>query len=77
MKTKHLGTVYVADRNNNRIMRWYKGATQGNSVVGGNSKGEKADQLDFPYGLSFDQQGNLYVVHSCNHRVQRFNIDRS
>ncbi|CAF5082566.1 unnamed protein product, partial [Rotaria sp. Silwood1] len=31
-----LGTVYVADRWNNRIMRWPKGATQGSVIVGGN-----------------------------------------
>ncbi|CAF5034009.1 unnamed protein product, partial [Rotaria sp. Silwood1] len=31
-----LGTVYVADDWNNRIMRWPKGATQGSVIVGGN-----------------------------------------
>ncbi|CAF5157948.1 unnamed protein product, partial [Rotaria sp. Silwood1] len=31
-----LGTVYVADEWNNRIMRWPKGATQGSVIVGGN-----------------------------------------
>ncbi|CAF4989011.1 unnamed protein product [Rotaria sp. Silwood1] len=31
-----LGTVYVADAGNNRIMRWPKGATQGSVIVGGN-----------------------------------------
>ncbi|CAF5123237.1 unnamed protein product, partial [Rotaria sp. Silwood1] len=31
-----LGTAYVADTGNNRIMRWPKGATQGSVIVGGN-----------------------------------------
>ncbi|CAF5125543.1 unnamed protein product, partial [Rotaria sp. Silwood1] len=31
-----LGTIYVADRWNNRIMRWPKGATQGSVIDGGN-----------------------------------------
>ncbi len=74
----HLGTVYVADRDNHRVMRWCKGATQGNLVVGdGNGKGEKANQLNCPYSLLFDRQGNFYVVDYGNDRVQRFNIDRS
>ncbi|CAF5077234.1 unnamed protein product, partial [Rotaria sp. Silwood1] len=31
-----LGTVYVADSGNHRIMRWPKEATQGSVIVGGN-----------------------------------------
>ena len=72
-----LGTVYVADCNNHRIMRWCKGATQGSVVVGGNGQGEQPNQLYYPLGLSFDRQGNLYVVDHGNHRVQKFDIDRS
>ncbi|CAF5166544.1 unnamed protein product, partial [Rotaria sp. Silwood1] len=30
-----LGTVYVADSWNNRIMRWPEGAIQGSVIVGG------------------------------------------
>ncbi|CAF4226025.1 unnamed protein product, partial [Rotaria sordida] len=43
-----LGTVYVADLGNNRIMRWPKGATQGSVIVDGNSKGEQLSQLNRP-----------------------------
>ena len=71
----HLGTVYVADGENARIMGWMKGATQGNIIVGGNGRGEKSNQLNWPVGLSFDRHGNLYVVDYRNHRVQKFNID--
>ncbi|CAF3880654.1 unnamed protein product, partial [Rotaria sp. Silwood1] len=70
-----LGTVYVADGWNDRIMRWPKGATQGSVIVGGNGKGEQSDQLNWPIGLSFDRQGNLYVVDWGNHRLEKFNID--
>ncbi|CAF5105655.1 unnamed protein product [Rotaria sp. Silwood1] len=69
-----LGTVYVADRENNRIMRWPKGATQGSVIVGGNGRGEQWNQLDRPFGLSFDRHGNLYVVDHGNHRVQKFEL---
>ncbi|CAF4671395.1 unnamed protein product, partial [Rotaria sp. Silwood2] len=43
-----LGTVYVADARNARIMRWPKGATQGSAIVGGNGTGEQSNQLIGP-----------------------------
>jgi DNA-binding beta-propeller fold protein YncE len=71
-----LGTVYVADSGNDRIMRWVKGATEGSVIVGGKGEGgRQSDQLNGPIGLSFDRYGNLYVVDRGNHRVQKFNID--
>ncbi|CAF4744358.1 unnamed protein product, partial [Rotaria sp. Silwood2] len=68
-----LGTVYVADARNDRIMRWPKGATQGSVIVGGNGRGRQLNQLNVLFGLSFDRHGNLYVVDYGNHRVQKFN----
>ncbi|CAF5043956.1 unnamed protein product, partial [Rotaria sp. Silwood1] len=44
-----LGTVYVADGWNDRIMRWPKGATQGSVIVGGNGSGEQLNQLNWPF----------------------------
>ncbi|CAF4848620.1 unnamed protein product, partial [Rotaria sp. Silwood2] len=43
-----LGTVYVADQVNARIMRWPKGATQRSVIVGGNGQGEQSNQLNGP-----------------------------
>ncbi|CAF5014271.1 unnamed protein product [Rotaria sp. Silwood1] len=70
-----LGTVYVADLGNHRIMRWPKGATQGSVIVGKNGYGAQSNQLACPIGLSFDRHGNLYVVDYGNNRVQKFNIE--
>jgi DNA-binding beta-propeller fold protein YncE len=70
-----LGTVYVADYSNNRVMRWLKGATQGSVVVGGNGSGAHPNQFANPWYLSFDRQGNLYVADFYNHRIQKFHID--
>ncbi|CAF3086264.1 unnamed protein product [Rotaria sp. Silwood2] len=69
-----LGTLYVVNDGNDSVMRWYKGATQGDVIVGGNGTGQEANQLNNPQGLSFDGHGNLYVVDQWNHRVQRFSI---
>ncbi len=38
-------------------------------VVGGNGRGNEANQFDSPSGLSFDREGNLYVVDMGDHRV--------
>jgi sugar lactone lactonase YvrE len=70
-----LGTVYVADHDNNRVMRWLKGATQGDIVIGGYGTGGQANQFNYTCGLLFDRHSNLYVVDNNNHRVQRFNIE--
>ena len=69
-----LGTQYIADRSNHRIVRWRKGATAGEVLVGGNGAGTRSDQLNEPSDLLFDRQGNLYVVEFQNHRVQRFDL---
>ncbi|CAF4842461.1 unnamed protein product, partial [Rotaria socialis] len=71
-----LGTLYVADTGNHRVMRWTQGdKKQGTVVVGGNGEGEGANQFNVPVGLSFDRHGNLYVADVSNHRVQRFSIE--
>jgi sugar lactone lactonase YvrE len=58
-------------------MRWPKGATEGNIVTYGNEELEQGNKFDRPQGISFDREGNLYIVDSTNDRVQRYNIDRS
>ncbi|CAF3574938.1 unnamed protein product, partial [Rotaria socialis] len=71
-----LGTLYVADSYNHRVMRWTQGdKKQGAVVVGGNGRGEEANQFNYLRDLSFDRQGNLYVVDYWNHRVQRFSME--
>ncbi|CAF4368275.1 unnamed protein product [Rotaria magnacalcarata] len=71
-----MGTVYVADEFNHRVMRWTHGATQGTVVVGGNGPGAGVNQLTDPIGLSFDRHGNIYVAEYGNQRAQRFSIEK-
>jgi hypothetical protein len=60
---------------NDRIMCWPKGSKVGRTVVGGNGRGEQPNQFNDLRGLSFDRQGNLYVVDKDNNRVQKFDIN--
>ncbi|CAF3237610.1 unnamed protein product, partial [Rotaria sp. Silwood2] len=72
-----LSTIYVADLLNHRVMRWPKGAKQDSAIVGGNSQETGANLLRSPLGLSFDRQGNLYVVdggYDGYDRIQFFSI---
>ena len=62
-----IGTLYVADTVNNRIMCWFKGAPSGKVVVGGTEDGPQLDRLPYPYDLTFDRHGNLYVADFYNH----------
>jgi sugar lactone lactonase YvrE len=68
-----LGTVYVADYSNKRVMRWLKGAKEGSVIISEISSENNLNQLSNPSGLSLDQWGNLYVTNG--HRVQKFNIN--
>jgi sugar lactone lactonase YvrE len=71
------GQIYVADWGNNRVMRWCRGAKEGVIVVDGNryGYGQEFNKLHGVIDLSFDGEGNLYVVDYNNHRIQKFEID--
>ncbi|CAF4519964.1 unnamed protein product, partial [Rotaria magnacalcarata] len=43
-----LGTLYVADSWNHRVMSWTQGAKQGTVIVGGNGQGAGANQFNNP-----------------------------
>ncbi|CAF1067000.1 unnamed protein product [Adineta steineri] len=67
----HLGQIYVADSGNHRVMRWCEEKKEGEIVVGGN-RGEI--YVHNPTGLSFDNEGNLYVAEYWENRIQKFEI---
>ena len=71
-----MGTVYVLEQNNRRVTRWFRGAESGSVIIGGVG-GSQNNQLQYPLGLAFDREGNLYVADTHNNRAQMFAIDKS
>jgi len=63
------GSVYVADSNNQRVVKWTVGATKGIVVAGGNGNGTQTDQFDIPGGIIVDEKETIYVVDEYNHRI--------
>jgi DNA-binding beta-propeller fold protein YncE len=72
-----MGTMYIVDFGNDRILRWFKDATSGMVIIGQDGTRNKASQLSDPYDIAFDREGNLYVADTSNHRIQMFRIDKS
>ena len=68
-----IGNMYVADTFNHRIQFFLLGETNGTTIIGTTGvAGSNASLLDTPYALKVDQQYNLYVADTLNHRVQNF-----
>ena len=69
------GVLYISDTNNHRIMMWTLGATSGTVLVGTSGiAGSTATTLNYPNGVTFDANKNLYVADSNNFRVQMYSI---
>ena len=69
-----LGTLYVAEHNNYRIMHWLNDAKKGSVLVGGNGSRTQANQFNAPYDLSFTRRNTLYIIDYGNQREQKFDI---
>lgn len=70
------GTLYIADSGNSRILRL---DTQGQILHQWGSRTQDGQvppapgTFNEPWGLAVDEQGNLYVADTWNHRIQKFN----
>lgn len=68
-----LGTLYIADSNNHRIVK-SRGEYNMSNIPIVDVGGLETNQLNTPYNIIFDCQHNLYVVDYANQRIQKFNI---
>lgn len=65
-------SVYVTDPTNHRIQ---KRTTDGRILAQWGSYGHGAGELDMPWGIAVDRQGNVYVADWRNDRIQKFSAD--
>ncbi len=67
------GLLWIADACNHRIQVFDIQGPQAPALVNmWGQPGSAIGQLQYPYGLDFDQDGTLLVAEFGNHRVQRF-----
>jgi len=65
--------LYVCDRDNHRVMKYYENAVNGIIVAGDTGNpGSSATRLNEPKGVAVDQEGGVVVADSLNYRIQRF-----
>ncbi|CAF3587484.1 unnamed protein product [Rotaria sp. Silwood2] len=57
-----IGTVYVSDLQNRRLVKWFINSKEAIIVAGGNGEGSQLDQLSCPMGILIDHFGAVYTV---------------
>ena len=65
--TQYGNRVYVSDRNNHRIQVFDLDLNYIDTI---GSHGRRKGQLDAPFDVKFDDDGNMYIVELGNRRVQ-------
>ncbi|CAF1336343.1 unnamed protein product [Rotaria sordida] len=68
-----MGNMYVADKDNYRIQLFMAGQSEGRTIAGVTRiSGNTSTLLFQPWSVKLDNQLNLYVADSRNHRIQKF-----
>jgi sugar lactone lactonase YvrE len=65
-------TLYVCDRDNDRILKYVVNATTGIVAAGDGTSGNSPTRLNSPKGVAVDQMGDIIVGDSSNYRIQQF-----
>src|SRR4051812_45238602 len=67
------GTVWVADRDNNRVQRFTSnGRFREFKALRRQHRSDLPGRLNLPYDVAPDALGNVYVADTQNHRIQEF-----
>jgi hypothetical protein len=61
--------LFIVDRSNSRIVG--SGPNGFRCLFGCYGKGSQSNQLNYPFTLSFDHSGNIFVSDQDNHRIQK------
>ncbi|CAF4006554.1 unnamed protein product, partial [Rotaria sp. Silwood1] len=63
------GTIYVSDRDNDRIVEWKCNAKSGQVVAGGNGRGKENNQFNCPTDAILDKKTDTLII--CDYRNRR------
>ncbi|CAF4287726.1 unnamed protein product, partial [Adineta steineri] len=55
-------SIYIADYENHRIVKWKLNSNIGEIIAGGNGKGKQNNQLNQPVDLIFDKETNSFII---------------
>ena len=66
------GSIYVADRDNYRVVKWGPGASIGRVVAGTGIAGDHSDQFRHVSSIVIDKNGTMFMCDTVNRRVQRW-----
>ncbi|CAF0912636.1 unnamed protein product [Adineta steineri] len=63
-------SIFIADRDNHRVIEWKYNATEGQIIAGGNGQGNRMNQLDNPTDVIIDRQNHsIIIADNGNRRV--------
>ncbi|CAF1152822.1 unnamed protein product [Adineta steineri] len=62
-------SIYIADTDNHRVVRWEFSADKGEIVAGGTGPGHELYQLNFPLDVVLDKEKKYIII--CDHRNVR------
>ena len=72
------GNIYIADTNNNRIRKVNSTTGIITTIAGNGYAGYSGDgglatnaQLNDPYGVAVDSNGNIYIADTTNDRIRK------
>ena len=63
------GVLFIMDRGNNRIQKWFPGASQGITVAGRGIPSHTQYSLGNIFGFTQDSQKNIYISEKDEHRI--------
>jgi hypothetical protein len=72
-------TIIIADSENHRVVKMQMNNEYRMQIIAGASyhAGDKHNQFNEPRSVRFDSKGNLLVLDSNNHRVQKLAIENN
>ena len=68
--------IYIADYYNHRIVKWKLSENEGQIIAGGNGRGNRIDQLNYPYDVIADENSkSLIISDQGNRRVVQWSLE--